>query len=426
MEEQIIANLMSELKAIKDNHKTSFYSLLLYDAAKRTKRRNIISFVAEGSFRGNSKYAFIGVTDIFRERGIDCETHWMGGPVDKQVLTAAGYSAFQWGKPYEAADKAIHSKAMIYGNFDWANEKSFERQLCAAGARRIYLGHGIPAKYIGYAQIHTRQNIYAFAGMAHETLGYTDVVSESRELESTYEKAFPSADIHHLGSARNDIFATTGDLPKILLHGLNKEHYSAVKQARRDGKKVIFYAPTYREKAQGLATYMQAVRAFYATLEGKDEWFVVAKYHPGFKNFASEDTAEFYDPKEHILLLTDRDDINPYLRETDLLITDYSSVYYDYLLLDRPIVFFQPDLDEYEKARPRNLYPIADEVTVGPVCQSAADMVGAIQSELDNQDRHAADRQKFCRFLHQHGNDGKAATRLADFLIATLNLKAKQ
>lgn len=426
MEERILESLLNELKTIKANHKTSFYSLLLYDAARRSRRRNIISFVAEGSFRGNTKYAFIGISDIFKERGIDCEVHWMGGPNDKKILTAAGYSAMRWGKPWEGTDKALHSKAMIYGNFDWANEKSFERQLCAAGARRIYLGHGVPAKKIAYAQINTRGNIYAFAGMAHETLGYTDVVSESRELEATYNEAFPSADVHHFGSARNDIFANTDPLPEILLHGLNAENYRAVCEARRSGRKIIFYAPTYREKAQGLNRFMLAVEQFYASCEGQNDWLIVAKYHPGFKNYASEDVGSFYEQRANILLLEDREDINPYLRETDLLITDYSSVYYDYLLLDRPIVFFQPDRDEYEAARVRNFYPIADTLTIGPICEDPLAMIATLTNELVNQRQYSGDRQKFARFLHQHGNDGKSAERLADWLISSLALRKKE
>ena len=414
---------MSLEQNVKDANslaKSSFYSLLLYDAARRSKRRNIISFVAEGSFRGNTKYGFIAINEIFRQRGVDCELVWLGGVNDHAAISEMGYNALPWDKTWRAADKALHSKLVVYGNFDWASERSYERQLCVAGARRIYLGHGIPAKHIGYSQIDTRANVFSFAGMAHETLGYTDVISESSELEATYESAFPSADIHHLGSVRNDVFAVKGQLDPRYLYGLSAANYMMVQRAKKLERKIILYAPTYREKAQSLSTFIDNVKLFYDSLSANDDWFVIAKYHPGFRSYASSDTAALYAPHENVMLLGDNEDVQPYLRDTDLLITDYSSIYYDYLLLDRPVIFFQPDRAEYEAARKRNFYKISDNLTIGPVVEEPEKVKLSISEQLTNRELHSVDRQKFARFLHGHGNDGRAGERLADFLIKKL------
>jgi len=400
--------------------KKAFYALLLYDAAKRSKRKNIIIFLSEGSFRGNTKYGFVAVSDIFRERKIDCEVVWLGGEVDRKAITGAGYKAIVWDKTWKAADKTLHSKAIVYGNFDWVSEKSYERQLCTAGARRIYLGHGVPAKHIGYSQIGTRGNIYSFTGMVHETLGYTDVVSESTELESTLHAAFPSADIHALGSVRNDIFSNTDDLRPIFMHGLSPKNYLAVRNARRSGRKIVLYAPTYREKGQRLDAFINSVKRFYARMADHPDWLLVVKYHPGFKRYASSDVADLYHPRAGILLLDDKEDVQPYLRETDVLITDYSSIYYDYLLLDRPVVFFQPDRAEYEKARKRNFYSIEDRLNIGPIVDKPESVQATVSRQLENRAAYSADRNTFARFLHQYGNDGMSGRRLADFLASLL------
>ena len=53
-----------------------------------------------------------------------------------------------------------------------------------------------------------------------------------------------------------------------------------------------------------------------------------------------------------------------FLNVVDVLITDYSSIYFDYLLLNRPIIFHMPDLEEYQKKRGFILDPL-DEWTPG-------------------------------------------------------------
>lgn len=50
-----------------------------------------------------------------------------------------------------------------------------------------------------------------------------------------------------------------------------------------------------------------------------------------------------------LLTVPNQMDLYEILPHTDLLITDYSSVYFDYLLLDKPIVFTPTDLGEYSK-----------------------------------------------------------------------------
>lgn len=52
----------------------------------------------------------------------------------------------------------------------------------------------------------------------------------------------------------------------------------------------------------------------------------------------------------HLMNLSPKIDIYPFLREADILITDYSSVFFDYLYLDRDIICYPYDLDDYSSA----------------------------------------------------------------------------
>jgi CDP-glycerol glycerophosphotransferase (TagB/SpsB family) len=64
----------------------------------------------------------------------------------------------------------------------------------------------------------------------------------------------------------------------------------------------------------------------------------------------------------------------------DVLVTDYSSVAFDFLLLDRPIVYFLPDHDRYVSRR--NLYFTLEEMTAGPVATTPAELYEVLAGDL--------------------------------------------
>ena len=64
-------------------------------------------------------------------------------------------------------------------------------------------------------------------------------------------------------------------------------------------------------------------------------------------------------------------DVYPALADVDLLVTDYSSIYFDFLLLDRPIVFFANDLDLYLRRERHLLFEYRD-MTPGPIARTSS------------------------------------------------------
>ena len=96
-------------------------------------------------------------------------------------------------------------------------------------------------------------------------------------------------------------------------------------------------------------------------------------------------------------LLLDYDpqlDIYPLLKHTDMMITDYSSIYFDYLLLDKPIIFYPYDFEQYTKDD-RNLLFDYESMTPGPHCQDQTSLEKTILQELENSGRN---------FSKQRGN----------------------
>jgi len=85
------------------------------------------------------------------------------------------------------------------------------------------------------------------------------------------------------------------------------------------------------------------------------------------------------------------------LAATDLLITDYSSIWVDYLILDRPVLGFCPDIEEYRKARGLALEPY-EQWFPGPITTTGRQLCAETTDLLDGKDSHS-ERRRFLRSL---------------------------
>ena len=89
-------------------------------------------------------------------------------------------------------------------------------------------------------------------------------------------------------------------------------------------------------------------------------------------------------------------DADPYvfLKMADVLITDYSSIYFDYLLLDRPIIFFDYDLKEYLNDS-RELYFDYDEFTPGEKVSNYHELKKAIFKSVNSDKEYTTGYSEF-------------------------------
>jgi len=104
----------------------------------------------------------------------------------------------------------------------------------------------------------------------------------------------------------------------------------------------------------------------------------------------------------------------PALPAFDGLITDMSSIWVDYLLLDRPMVFAFPDVADYRNGRGLNLEPYEDWVP-GPFVRTMDQLIAAVDDVVDGRDPMAEERGRARRRFHQFADDGSTA-RLLDGL----------
>ncbi|MBA3527997.1 MAG: CDP-glycerol glycerophosphotransferase family protein, partial [Propionibacteriaceae bacterium] len=117
-------------------------------------------------------------------------------------------------------------------------------------------------------------------------------------------------------------------------------------------------------------------------------------------------------PHGAAVILHPDDDLNTYLPLCSVLITDYSSVAFDFMLLDRPILYFVPDLEHYR--RHRGLYFGPEQMMPGPLLITPEELYDAVSALTPGSPPDP--RMRDIRELVWNGYRGDAAGRLREFI----------
>lgn len=210
----------------------------------------------------------------------------------------------------------------------------------------------------------------------------------------TVDKVYPS------GVPRSDVFFD--EEYKKYVRGTLYEKYPFLKN-----KKVILFAPTFRGNGQGSAFFPFHVLDFKKLYENfNDEYVFLFKIHPFVNNKLSipyEYADFFYD-------MSSFREINDLLLVTDILITDYSSVCFEFALLNKPMLFFGFDVEDY--VRTRDFYYDFFNFIPGPLVRTTEEIVDTIKNE-----RFLMDKIKPFVDYFFNGTLGKASQKVVDETI---------
>lgn len=244
-----------------------------------------------------------------------------------------------------------------------------------------------------------KQNFYK------ESRNWDYLISPNRYSTDIFRRAFQfNKRMLETGYPRNDIFYRQ-DREKIAKAFKQKYHLP-------ENKKIILYAPTWRDnqyyqKGKYKLDLQLDLGKLKQELE-KDYIIILRMHYLVAENFDLQAYKGFaFDFSKH-------EDIRELYLISDLLITDYSSVFFDYANLKRPMIFFAYDLGEYKDVI-RGFYFDFEKHAPGPIVKTSDEVITAIKnsSEADvNTRTYQAFYEKFC-----HLEDGHASERVVNEVI---------
>ena len=297
--------------------------------------------------------------------------------------------SFQWLLALVSGE-AFFFSASARLDFDFNKRWSFPSALL------IQLWHGMPIKHIGRQEEKGENRIY------HDDL----VIATSSFTQKTLEQAFghDSTIVKITGLPRNDALFDRKDIEKL------RTHLEIPRNA-----KIILYLPTFRDNDIFFGVHASMIIQQIMDSERHKE--ILNRYGAILlikSHFCVEKEMRVkkIEGKNEIRLISldESTDVSGLLKITDVLITDYSSCYIDYLLLGRPVIFYQYDLEEYQR-KSRGFYYSLDEICAGHRAFNIQQLADCLEAALSGKDGFYKEREKMLAFFHTY-RDNSACERV--------------
>ena len=280
---------------------------------------------------------------------------------------------------------------------------------------QIYLQcwHGTPLKKLRYdievkgAVLNTISEIRKRNDL--DAIKFDYFISPSKFCTEKFISAF---NLKKLG--KDNIIVEKGYPRNDYLFNYKKEDIDKIKKLLKlpKGKKVILYAPTFRDNqhTSGVGyTYNLGINFDKMQKELSKDYIILFRTHYFVSN-----SFDFSKYDKFIYDVSYYDDINELYIISDLLITDYSSVFFDFANLKKPMIFYMYDLDDY-KNNLRDFY-FDLNILPGPIVKQEDDLIKEIKN-IDNYDELYHD--KYIKFNKKFNylDDGKSTERVVEVIF---------
>jgi len=353
-------------------------------------------------YSDNTSYLF----EYIHKEKLPIKAIWLSN--DNKIIShlrSLGYRAYNKNSIYGFWYGSRAGVTFINCGYDDVNK------YCINQSYVVQLWHGIPLKKIKNDDIINeniqrpaiitliRNIIFKFLPFLNER--YDLIISSGPKVTDRFESAFKikRSKIIETGYPRMDIILSEKSAYcKTQLHNY---HDNTIEN-------IILYAPTHRGEGTREHDMLSQLDfdKFNKFLQ-KHRSIMLIKMH-----YYELDKVSFNSVNEpsHIHLLNSHEinDINRILNHIDVLITDYSSVFYDFLVLDRPILFAPFDLEEYQKID-RELYEDYSSATPGPICQNWDEIQAQLEEYFSNGDTYQAERKQIYNEYFQYSDNNNSA-----------------
>lgn len=356
-------NILKEI-VISSNSRIEEYSKYIDNS---NQKREGIALISKGFVDSNNKYLFLYLLKHNIKSYILTDNQ-------EQILQLKEFNLPYYELGSKEGDEAIAKAEYLV--FDQSNYTYFYMN---PFQKTIQLWHGVGLKKM--AKLTNIEYDYFIS-----TSNWTN--------ETNFINVFCAKKFLNYGYPRNDIFFKNEEEVDLIF--CNKEIYSLLKN--KEYKKVALYMPTIREylfkESNNLEKFDMVPLDFVKLNEDLIEKNVllIVKFHPHVMEFFKD--LIINEQFSNIIFYTTQGDIYPIIKYVDLLITDYSSIAYDFLLLDRPIIFFDYDRELYEKNMGGFLFDY-DEYSPGIKVSNQIELTKAISLEDNYQEERKKIRDIF-------------------------------
>ncbi len=333
----------------------------------------------------------------FVSRGTDIEH--IAVVADQQAVLPAGVRGVAWGSEewYEALARSRYVVTNV-GINDWFTRRE--------GQVVVQTWHGTPLKRIGADLLGTpKANLAYIASLPQRSRQFSLFVSPNAFTTPIMTHAFQlKCEVLESGYPRNDVF-----------HAPDREKTAARVREQLgipEGKKIVLYAPTWRDdqrydgKRFKLDQQVDLTAAEAAL--GEDHVFLYRKHNKVLDSIPGAGQGFVYDVAAY-------PDIADLYLIADVLITDYSSVLFDFAHSGRPMLFFTYDLEHYRDTL-RGFYFDFTERAPGPLLKTSKDLVDAIRNIDSVSARYKEKYEQFVKDFCEP-SDGRASARVVDRML---------
>ena len=351
-------------------------------------------------FADNPRYFYLYISQMIKNteladhpcqiKGKIIRPIWISHKKDLvKFLNEQGYEAYYY-HSVKGIWYCLRGKIYIFDNY--SKDISF---WLSGGAKKINMWHGIPLKKIQadnvFDKIRNPENGWkrfcAIPRRLSDEKPSHYVLTTSEFMKPIFESAFQTKNVLTIGYPRIDVLAF-GEIQNLYTR---QEQLVVDKIQNQMGEmedgKMIYYMPTFRNSEKRFFEVMK-LEEFREFLQENHFLFCV-KLHP-----KSKLRKEFGEMEGGNIINIDADtDPHVFMRMADVLVTDYSSSYFDYLFTGKPVVYFSYDLDNY-LSDSRELYFDYEEFTPGKKAMNQKQLQDVLLELKQGKDSYKEERKE--------------------------------
>jgi len=348
------------------------------------------------SFAENAKYQF-----IYTDQQEEIRAVWISRESNiVNMLRQEGFEAYNY-NTFVGKYFALRAGVMFFTH----NARCFAPY--SGNSKVVQLWHGNMLKKMGndkkYSPSKIKRLYYKIFGRGWDYFLVTSPSFPAENAKSAYDLS--DQDLIVAGYPRTDLFFKHISYASL---GIDEAILNEFKIGN-DYENLICHFPTWnggRDEKSRFSLKHIDLEGINTLLNEKNSKLII-KLHPYADNSVN------VDKYNKISVISESVDPYPLLKYVDILITDFSSIYFDYLLLDGKVLFYPYDFESYTSKR--GLYFDYQDITPGEIAYNKEMLISTIERSLDIQDQNADEREDVRNEFFQY-QDGEACKRIYQYI----------